>query len=227
MCTRYSFTSPAESVRDLFDGLDSLNSNFEPQPDIRPTNPAPIVRLNPSGRPNGHMEMVTIRWWLVPRWAKEISSKYTMVNAAAETLSERPAYREPYKTQRCLVPADAFFEWPVIDGKKTRYTLRLKGGALFAMAGLWERAEQLPDGPVESFTIVTTAANDLVARYHVKARMPVILLPDQFRAWLDPTTPMDEVAALLGPIPDAMMEAFPTEPTPPEPQVPERQGSLF
>jgi putative SOS response-associated peptidase YedK len=203
MCGRYSFTSPAEAVRQFFELLGPMSWNFEPMPDIRPTDRAPIVRLNEQGE----RELVALRWWLVPRWAKEVNQKYTMFNAAAETLSERASFREPFKTQRCLVPADGFFEWPVIEGKKVKHWLGLKDGGLFAMAGLWERAEQLPDGPLESFTIITTAANDLVTRYHPKGRMPVILDRSAFTAWLDPATPMDEVGELIETYPDEAMAA--------------------
>jgi len=190
-------------MRQLFDLVGPPASNFEPRPDIRPTEQAPVVRLDESGA----REMVSLRWWLVPRWAKEIKSRYTMFNAAAETLAERPSYREPFKSRRCLVPADGFYEWPVIDGKKRKHWLGMKDGGLFAMAGLWERAEQLPDGPVESFTIVTVAANDLVTEYHPKARMPAILDRSMFAAWLDPASPMEEVRALLTGYPDEAMAA--------------------
>jgi putative SOS response-associated peptidase YedK len=203
MCGRYSFTSPAEAVRRFFDLLGPVSWNFEPMPDIRPTDRAPIVRLNDKGE----RELVALRWWLVPRWAKEVNQKYTMFNAAAETLSERASFREPFKTQRCLVPADGFYEWPVIEGKKVKHWLGLKDGGLFAMAGLWERAENLPDGPLESFTIITTSANELVTRYHPKGRMPVILDRSAFKAWLDPTTPMDEVRELIETYPDEAMAA--------------------
>ncbi|MDH3236109.1 MAG: SOS response-associated peptidase [Alphaproteobacteria bacterium] len=203
MCGRYSFTSPAEAVRRYFDLLGPFRWNFEPMPDIRPTDRAPVVRLNAEGA----RELVALRWWLVPRWAKEVSQKYTMFNAAGETLAERASFREPFKTRRCLVPADGFFEWPLIEGKKVKHWLGMKSGELFAMAGLWERAERLPDGPLESFTIVTTAANDLVTRYHPKARMPVILDPSAFDAWLDPKTPMNEVRELITAYPDEAMAA--------------------
>ena len=190
-------------MRRLFDLPGPPATNLEPRPDIRPTDRAPVVRLDAGGA----REMVDLRWWLVPRWAKEVKSRYTMFNAAAETLADRPSYREPFKSRRCLVPADGFFEWPVIDGEKRKHWLGMKDAGLFAMAGLWERAEQLPDGPVESFTIITVAANDLVAKYHPKARMPAILGREMFAAWLDPATPMTDVRALLTAYPDEAMAA--------------------
>jgi putative SOS response-associated peptidase YedK len=174
-------------------------------PDIRPTDRAPVVRLDATGE----RELVSLRWWLVPRWAKAVKSRYTMFNAAAETLAERPSYREPFESRRCLVPANGFYEWPVVDGKKRKYWLGMKDAGPFAMAGLWERAEQVPDGPVESFTIVTVAANDLVAGYHPKARMPAILDRSMFAAWLDPATPMADARALLTAYPDEAMAARP------------------
>ena len=206
MCSRYSVTSPLEAMRQLFDLPRLPATNLEPRPDIRPTDQAPVVRLDASSKAR---ELVSLRWWLVPRWAKEVKSRYTMFNAAGETLAERPSYREPFKSRRCLVPADGFYEWPVIDGEKRKHWLGMKDGRLFAMAGLWERAEQLPDGPLESFTIVTVAANDLVTKYHPKARMPAILDRSAFAAWLEPATPMDDVQALLTAHPDAAMAARP------------------
>jgi putative SOS response-associated peptidase YedK len=203
MCNLYNFTSPAQAVRHFFDLLGPISWNFEPLPEIHPTDRAPIVRLNAQGE----RELVALRWWLVPRWAKEISRKYAMFNAVGETLSERAAFREPFKTQRCLVPANGFYEWPVIEGKKVKHWLGMKDGGLFAMAGLWERAEQLPEGPLESFTIITTVANDLVTRYHPKRRMPAILDRSAFAAWLDPKTPMGEVRDLIETYPDEAMAA--------------------
>ena len=190
-------------MRQLFDLPRPPATNLEPKPDVRPTDRAPIVRLDGAGG----RELVDLRWWLVPRWAREVKSRYTMFNAAAETLAERPSYRQPFKSRRCLVPADGFYEWPLIDGHKRKHWLGMKDGRLFAMAGLWERAEQLPDGPLESFTIVTVPANDLVTRYHAKARMPAILDRSMFAAWLDPATPMADVRALLTAYPDEAMAA--------------------
>lgn len=207
MCSRYTFTSPLEAVIHLFDIAELPLTNLAPLPDIRPTDPAPIVRLNPKGR----RELVSLRWWLVPRWAKQVKSQYTMFNAAGETLLERPAYREPFKHQRCLVPADGFFEWaPTGDkGKKVKYWIGLKDGGLFAMAGLWDRAEMVEGGPVESFTIITVSANPLVARYHAKGRMPAMLKRENFAAWLDPKTPIEQVQGLLTAYPEEEMAAKP------------------
>ena len=122
------------------------------------------------------------RWGLVPSWSRDLSLGAGMINARAETLEEKPAYRTAFHTRRCLVPARGFYEWQTQGAKSQPYKIALRNGALFAFAGLWER--WVPEGgePVESFTIITTQANKLVGEVH--DRMPVIIAPADHQRWL-------------------------------------------
>ena len=137
-----------------------------------------------------------------------------MINARAESLADKPAYRDAYKKRRCLIPADGFFEWRAIKGKKGKQPMliRMKGGDVFAFAGLWEswkpKGAKESDPPVESCTIITTEANDLLRPIH--DRMPVIVRPEDYSRWLDPTiTEPGPLAPLLKPLPADAMEAIP------------------
>ena len=144
-----------------------------------------------------------------PHWAKEKGIGNRLINARAESLAEKPAFRSAFKHRRCLIPADGFYEWKPEGGGKQPWLLRLRGGAPFAFAGLWEHwTDPATREPFESCTIVTTRPNELVATVH--DRMPAILPRERHRLWLDPGT-YDPVAlgALLAPIPADAMEAFP------------------
>ncbi|MEK7214662.1 MAG: SOS response-associated peptidase, partial [Chloroflexota bacterium] len=147
-----------------------------------------------------------MRWGLVPSWAKDPSVGYRMINARAETVGEKPSFRQALLKRRCLVPADGFFEWRGAGKMRVPLRFTLKSGELFAFAGLWEGWRQ-PDGEwLHTCTIITTAPNDLVTRIH--DRMPVILRRDAEDVWLDPK--MIDVALLRGmlvPYPTAEMEA--------------------
>ena len=130
-----------------------------------------------------------------------------MINARAETVAEKPAYRNAFKQRRCLVPADGFYEWRAEGKRKQPFFIRLKDGSPLAFAGLWERWEKPGAAPIQSFTIVVTQANEMMRAIH--ERMPVILHPSVFDAWLDATTPAAEAQALLRPYDPDAMEAFP------------------
>ncbi len=139
------------------------------------------------------------RWGLVPAWAKDMKFGSRCINARIETLASLPAYRAAFRNRRCLVPANAFFEWSGPSGQRTKWRVWLQDRPLFALAGLWERWIDSHTGEVaETYTIVTTAANETLAPLH--DRMPVIVAPDRYERWLDPTcTQMD----LFVPVPEA------------------------
>jgi putative SOS response-associated peptidase YedK len=160
-------------------------NDFGPRYNIAPTQFAPIVREDEDGR-----FFTFMRWGLVPHWAKDVSIGNRMINARAETLVEKPAYRKPFHSQRCLVPAGGFYEWRK-DGKaKQPYLIRRRDKAPIAFAGLWERWQNPASKEyVETFTIITTAANELVAPIH--ERMPLILSPADYDAWLAPGEPVE------------------------------------
>jgi putative SOS response-associated peptidase YedK len=143
------------------------------------------------------------RWGLIASWAKEAAIGYKLINARAETVREKPSFKKIFHTRRCLVVADGFYEWKLLDAKTkqpTRIVLRTRKP--FAMAGLWD-SWQGPDAkPLSSFTIITTSANDTMRPIH--DRMPVILTPQGEGAWLDPKTPADALTALLKPYEGAL-----------------------
>jgi putative SOS response-associated peptidase YedK len=142
------------------------------------------------------------RWGLIPGWSKDGSAAAKMINARAETLSEKPSFREAFQKRRCLIPADGFYEWRMEDGKKQPFRIGMKGGVVFAFAGLWESWQAKQDGygyeegdPVETVTIVTTDANDKLRPIH--HRMPVILAPEEYATWLDPANDVVNCQKLL------------------------------
>jgi len=201
VCGRYSLTSPPEAVRRLF-RLDAT-PNLPPRYNIAPTELAPVVRLAPEGGP----ELANLRWGLVPAWAKDLSIGTKMINARGETVHEKPAFRAAFRQRRCLVVADGFYEWRAEGKTKQPMRVTLKDGGPFCFAGLWERFENGPEGPVESFTIVTTDAAPLIAPIH--ERMPVMLDAADHAVWLDPKAEPDTLRDLLRPIASDRLEVYP------------------
>jgi putative SOS response-associated peptidase YedK len=193
MCGRYSLTTPVESLRRLF-GFTGL-PNLAPRYNIAPTQDVPIVRQGAEGR-----ELAMVRWGLVPGWAKDLSIGNRMINARAETLAEKPAFRGSFKARRCLVPADGFYEWRSEGGKKAPYRIVRPDGGPFAFAGLWERWKNPEGAPIDSMTIVTTEANRTLRMLH--ERMPVILDPGNFALWLERKADLPALGALLVPYGD-------------------------
>lgn len=158
--------------------------NLEPQEDIRPTNTAPIIRALEPTDPAAGVGLYPMRWDLVPWfWKKTIKEKkFLATNARCETVATTASFREAFKRRRCLVPADGFYEWTGEKGAKTKWMFTRAGEPWFCFAGLWDHAETA-DGPVDSFTIITTAAGPFAREYH--DRQPLILDRDQWARWLD------------------------------------------
>lgn len=180
MCGRYSLTTPVEALRRLF-GFEGPAPNLQPRWNIAPTQSAPVIRLGGGGG----REIKMLSWGLVPYWAEDAKLQSHMINACGETVAEKPAFKQAFRQRRCLVPADGFYEWQTL-GPKTKQPLLFKtaDGAPFAFAGLWERWVP-PQGEVlETFTIVNTAANEMMAQFH--DRVPIVLSPADYAAWLDP-----------------------------------------
>jgi putative SOS response-associated peptidase YedK len=180
MCGRYTLTSPVEALRQLF-AFAGAPPNLAPRFNIAPTQAAPIIRLGG----DGGRELRMLHWGLVPYWAEDMSLQSHMINARGETVHEKPAFRQAFRQRRCLVPADGFFEWPTVGAKsKQPWLFARRDKTPFAFAGLWERWVP-PQGEVlETFTIVNTAANAPMSQFH--DRVPVILDPLDYAAWLDP-----------------------------------------
>lgn len=205
MCGRFTQSSSWEETADLFD-LEEIPDDLPPRYNVAPTQLAAVVRNE------GVRRLRRLRWGLIPSGARDPSIGNRLINARAETVSTRPSFRDAFRARRCLVPVDGFFEWERLGRRRQPWLFGMSGGAPFALAGLFERwrappgvsAAWMPDAepsaPVETFTILTTDANDVVAPIH--DRMPVILPPDAFEAWLGG----DEVP--LGPYPPETMTAF-------------------
>ncbi len=211
MCGRYSLTSPTEAVRRLFDFPE--RPNLAVRVNIAPSQEVAAVRLAEAETVT--RQFVWLRWGLIPSWAKEPGIGNRMINARAETLAEKPAFRAAFRRRRCLIPADGFYEWQTERGRKQPYRIALASGAPFAFAGLWERWEGPKggvggEGAVESCTIVTTEANARLRTLH--HRMPVILAPEAYDLWLDPATPGAQVQALLRPAPSEWFTAYRVSP---------------
>ena len=148
-----------------------------PQAIIRPTDRASVIRKG-----SGGLEEANLRWGLIPSWAKDPKIGVQCINARAETISEKPSFREAFQKRRCLVPADGFWEWETIGKKKIPWKFTRPDGEEFCMAGLWE-AWNSPEGILETFTNTTTSPSELVRSVH--DRMPVILIPEAGDEWLE------------------------------------------
>jgi putative SOS response-associated peptidase YedK len=202
MCGRYSLTTAPEAMRRLF-RIEGALLNLEPRYNIAPTQMAPVIRMREEGG-NG---LAMMRWGLVPSWSKEgPASGYSTINARAETVADKPAYRAAFRDRRCLVPADGFYEWKKIGREKQPYRFTMTDGSPFVFAGLWERWREPAGGDLLSFTIIVTSANDLVANVH--DRMPVILDADAASTWLGGGS-REAMQALLQPFPADRMSATP------------------
>ncbi|MBI4719354.1 MAG: SOS response-associated peptidase [Planctomycetes bacterium] len=204
MCGRFTFAAAPEIVAELFE-LTQL-PELAPRYNVAPTQPVPVVRV---GGGAAQRRLDHLHWGLIPAWADgpEIGSR--MINARAETVADKPAFRSAFKYRRCLIAADGFYEWQPVAGSKRKqpFYIRLRDGAPFAFAGLWERWDRGGRGPIESCTIITTDANELMRPIH--PRMPVILAPQDYAAWLEPgLADPAPLKVLLRPYPDERMTAL-------------------
>ncbi|HVK19200.1 MAG TPA: SOS response-associated peptidase [Fimbriiglobus sp.] len=197
MCGRYTLSSPPEDVRAFFSlpGLPELRPRYN----IAPTQIVAVVGLKPDGRTRG---LASLRWGLVPSWAND--PKRPMFNAKAETVHRLPTFRDSFKSRRCLIPADGFYEWPK-TGPKVAHHFRPKDGEIMAYAGIWDSWEQEDGRPLVTCAILTVAAVEPVSAIH--DRMPLILPPERWDAWLDPAATVAELLPLLAPPPAGLLEA--------------------
>lgn len=178
MCGRYTLSAPSDVIGELFD-VEPIE--FSPRFNIAPTQESPVVRVEDA---EAGREMALLRWGLVPFWAKDPSIGNRMINARAETVAEKNAFRNSFKKRRCLVVADGFYEWKKESGGKQPYWLHLPEAKPFAMAGLWSRWDADGEEPLDTYTILTTDAHPKISGVH--HRMPVILRRENYDAWLDP-----------------------------------------
>jgi putative SOS response-associated peptidase YedK len=202
MCGRYSLHSQPEVIALQFAiglPLPALKARYN----MAPSQQAPVVRC----RADGTREIVLMRWGLVPHWSKEPKTTYSTINAMAETVDTKPAYRTAFRRRRVLAPANGYFEWKALAGGKQPWYFRPKGAALLAFAGFWERWGE-GEQAFDSYSIIVTDAND-VAR-PIQSRMPVILSPETYAFWLDPAvTDPAALKPLLIPCPSDWIEAYP------------------
>jgi putative SOS response-associated peptidase YedK len=203
MCGRFTLTVDPADLQDAFPNF-SFPGTIAPRYNIAPSQP--ILAIPNDGRNAADF----FNWGLIPSWAKEPSIGNRMINARAETLAEKPAFRGVLKYKRCLILADGFYEWKSQPGTKTKipYFIRLKSGRPFAFAGLWEEWSSSDGSQIKSCTIITTTPNTLMAQLH--NRMPVILSPSGYPQWLDPAPQQaTSLQPLLTPFPDEEMVAHP------------------
>jgi len=207
MCGRFALSAPVDAIRQHFKLREEVA--LPPRYNIAPTQQVAVVRADGSG----NNELVMMRWGLVPFWAEDSRIGARLINARAETLDEKPSFKVPFRTKRCLIPADGFYEWQAIPGQKGKqpYFIRLRDGEIFAFAGLWSSwTDHVSGKVVESCTVITTEPNALVAKIH--NRMPVILVPEEYGQWLDRHCKPEVLLKLCTPFDAARMESYPVSP---------------
>jgi putative SOS response-associated peptidase YedK len=226
MCGRYSFIHSPKETQLLFQFLEE--PDFPPRHNVSPSEPIAIVRMDQRER---HFALV--RWGLVPSWVKDFKSFKPLINARAETVLQKASFRNAMKRRRCLIPASGFYEWKGdVPGKKQAFHIHRPDHGLFAFAGLWEHWLGSDGSEIETAAIITTDANQVVAEIH--NRMPVVIMPEDFAAWLNISeTETTTAAKLLRPAPDDYFVAEPTiitrnsPPPRPRPAVQEGQPKLL
>ncbi|MQF68923.1 SOS response-associated peptidase [SAR202 cluster bacterium AD-804-J14_MRT_500m] len=201
MCGRYALHSEINVLQQRFN-FDAAGLNHSPHYNIAPSQQVLTVTSD------GKRRAQSMRWGLIPFWAKEEKSGYRMINARSETLGQRPAFRSSIRSQRCLILADGFFEWSRKGTKRNPMYIYMRSSQPFAFAGLWSPWTS-PEGTViESCTIITTDANEVISPIH--DRMPVILSSESESLWIDPyTNNLSELSHLLKAAPTDLMELYP------------------
>jgi putative SOS response-associated peptidase YedK len=202
MCGRFTLVTDPEKLMKRF-GLDEITFDLKPRYNIAPGQHVPAIIAD-----GGKRRIGQLRWGLVPSWARDEKIGYKMINARAETLSEKPAFRRLFERKRCIIPADGFYEWKQTDRGKQPMRILMKSGEPFAFAGLFDTWTG-PDGKkLHTCTILTTQPNEIVADIH--GRMPVILRPEDEHIWLDREKfDTDLLRSLLAPYDAGQMRAYP------------------
>jgi putative SOS response-associated peptidase YedK len=204
MCGRFVQKAPAAVMAQLFRTSNPL-PNVRARFNAAPGQEIAVVRQHPE---TAELSLDLLTWGLVPYWAKDRKIGWKTINARAETVATAPAFRAAYEKRRCIVPADAFYEWTGEKGSKQPHAIAMKDRRLFGFAGLWENwKDPATEQWLRTFTIITTRANETIADLH--ERMPVILKPDAYAQWLAPDA---EVAELLRPYPPNEMEHWMVSP---------------
>jgi putative SOS response-associated peptidase YedK len=202
MCNRYraAYFTPND-IGETFQAFDEIEGTpFKPRFNVAPTQSILTVRID-----HGKRKITEMRWGLIPNWASGITS--ANFNARSETVLDLPSFRGLIGSNRCLIPADGFYEWQKIEGVNQPFAFEVGSRELFAFAGLWDEWKGPDRKVIRSCTILTTVPNSLVAE--VKDRMPVIVAKEKYEAWLDPKTPLQAVLEILMPFDPHLMNKYP------------------
>ena len=200
MCGRFTLSQPTDAIASAFNIAQI--PPLEPRYNIAPTQLIPSIL----SAPGGEKKLQMLRWGLIPSWAKDAKIGAKLINARAETVSEKPSFRAAFKRRRCLIVADGFYEWQRQEKQKQPYCFRLQNAQLFAFAGLWEQWKSPDEDIINSCTILTTEANDLLRPIH--DRMPVILESKDYGLWLDSEAQQPQLQQLLRPYQADLMTSY-------------------
>ncbi len=214
MCGRYRLARKKEILAETFDIENDDEVDWSPRYNVAPGQDVPVVRQDPT-RPVRTLSL--IRWGLIPSWSKDANAGYKMINARAETVANLPAFRDPFRSRRCLVPADGFYEWTKQAKQKSPFLFSMADDSIFAFAGIWDRWSNPNWGNpnkrnatkelLETCSIISTSANPLLSGIH--DRMPVILRRDDYDLWLDPGfKKVEDLRDLLQPFPAEAMHHY-------------------
>lgn len=207
MCGRFALIDSGETFFQHFGLSESSlppDAFLSPRYNIAPTQPVAAIRTEAKSEAR---ELTFLRWGLIPSWAKDIKIGARMINARAETVTEKPSFRAAFKRRRCLIPADGFYEWQQVGGKKQPIYIHADDHSPFGFAGLWETWHAADGSYVESCTILTTQPNELMTPIH--NRMPVIIEPPDYDLWLNPGQSPNTALHLLRSYPAEKMAAYP------------------
>src|ERR1700756_5147603 len=204
MCGRYRLSRRKQIIEEHFETA-PWDDDWSPRYNIAPTQQIPVVRQHPK---EPLRQLSLMKWGLVPNWARDASIATGTINAKSETAATKPAFRDPIRLRRCLVPADGFYEWKRTGAAKQPFCFEVNEGELFAFAGLWDGWKNAEGQWVKTCSILTTTPNAVTATVH--DRMPVILQPDSYDLWLDPgMTDVQVVSEILKPFGAEHMRCYP------------------
>jgi putative SOS response-associated peptidase YedK len=204
MCGRYRLSGRKQIIEEYF-GSPPWADDWEPRYNIAPTQPVPVIRQHPK---ESVRQISLMRSGLIPNWARDASIANGTINAKSETAAEKPAFRDPLRFRRCLIPSDGFYEWKRNGTSKQPFCFELNDGELFAFAGLWDGWKDASGDWVKTCSILTTAPNALTGTVH--DRMPVILDQDAYDLWLDPgVNDVHAISELLKPYDARLMRCYP------------------
>jgi putative SOS response-associated peptidase YedK len=204
MCGRYRLSRSKEQLEQYFHTAD-WEDDWRPRYNVAPTQQVPVIRQHPKGPVR---QISTMGWGLIPHWARDTSGAASAINARSETAPEKPAFRDPLRLRRCLIPADGFYEWKRTATSKQPFCFDVNGGELFAFAGLWDGWKDSNGRWLKTCSILTTTPNTVTAAVH--DRMPVILDPASYDLWLNPgLQDVAVVSELLKPFTSGLMRCYP------------------